>query len=131
MTKGGSMSATLSSGFDTNKKQQVTSELDFFCKAKSSAKIETKATRHELSPKEIHSLPAVDLRTGPSGSRHAITRAGTLQLSCNGIILNDLRIKNADAGAESTSNSSKLGRQTGNALFSFPKIICLKSRICL
>jgi hypothetical protein len=64
--------------------------------------------------------------TGPSDSRHASTRAGTLQeLSCNGIILNDLRIKNADAGAESTSNSSKLGRQTGNAPTSFPKIICL------
>jgi hypothetical protein len=37
---------------------------------------------------------------GPSDSRHASKRAGTLQLSCNGIILNDFRIKNADAGAE-------------------------------
>jgi hypothetical protein len=32
---------------------------------------------------------------GPSDSRHASTRTGTLQLSCNGIILNDFRIKNA------------------------------------
>jgi hypothetical protein len=63
--------------------------------------------------------------SGPSDSRHASTRAGTLEPSCNGIILNDFGIKNADAGAESTSNSSKLGRQTGNAPTSFPKIICL------
>jgi hypothetical protein len=43
------------------------------------------------------------------------------------LFLNDFEIKNADACTESTSNSSKLGRQmqTGNAPPSFPKRICL------